>query len=291
MAVKRPGVVSLRGGYTWTFRHSCRTATRSFFQMATENKPAIKERPLPTVGLGPQARRAQNNPLPTGKKGRKKKRGEKNWIDKALAAELYMATILTCLDSPEKVFAPCKLARGLPTRHAGGGKADAWAAYPGFAILVEVSTKVDILRKTFRAQMMQAVKHGMKRSRKLRRPVYALVVNNRDIETQMAFRSIYRKACRKAVKLCKKESAKCCDVRPIALTNLSLVFILDAIHAIDAEDFQFDASGLQQALQALYEGLATDETKSLTGGWSAKMAIKKLRVQQDLLPSEPSPDP
>ena len=286
MAVKRPGVVSLRGGHTWTFRHSCRTATRTFSQMATENKPAIKEVALPAVGLGPEARRAQNNPLPTGKKGRKKKRGEKNWADKALAAELHMATILTCLDSPEKVFALCKLARGRPTRHAGAGKPDAWAAYPGFAILVEVSAKVEISHKNFQTQMMQAVKHGMKLSGKLDRPVYALVVNNRDIETQMDFRAIYREARKEAAKGRDKKKAKG-GVRPIALTNLSLVLILDAIHAIDAEDFQFDASGLQQALQAIYDGLGPDENESLTGGWSATTAVQMLRVQQDLLPSGP----
>ena len=297
MADKRPGVVSLRGGHTWTHWHSCHTAARTFAQMATESKTAIKGMALPTVRLGPKARRAQDSPLPPGKKKGKKKGGEEKWFDKALAAELHLATILTCLDSPEKVFAPCELARGRPTRHAGAGEADAWAAYPGFAILVEVSTKVSIYRNDFRKQMMQAVRHGMKLSGKLDRPVYALVVNNRDIETQMPFRAIYRKACRKAVKLCKKKTAKrakkktttkCCDVRPIALFNLSLVLVLDAISAIDAEDFQFDASRLQQALQALYDGLATDETKGLTGGWSANTVIEKLRVRQESLPGMPS---
>ena len=291
MAVKRPGVVSLRKGHTWTFPHSCRTATRTFMQMATENKPAIAEVALPTVGLGAQARRAQDNPIKLDKKGRGGKRGEMNWIDKALAAELHMATILTCLDSPKKVFAPCKLdPRGRPTRYAGAGKPDAWAKYPGFAILIEVSTKTTISHKNFRSQMTQAVKHGKKLSRKLRRPVYALVVNNRDVETQMDFRAIYRKARKEAVKPGKKRSARRGDVRPIALQNLSVVLILETIHAIDAEDFQFDASALRQALQTIYDGLGPDENKSLTGGWSAKTAIKLLRVQQDLLPSGPSLD-
>ena len=294
MPVKRPGDVSLEGGHTWVFPHSCRTAVRTLFHLVLGNKPAIEELVLPTLGIDRRTRRAHDNPVPVDTDKHENTEHNRNWINRALAAELLSASMLACLDSPEKVAAPCVLdRRGRPKTFAQGGNGDAWAAYPGFAVLIEVSTKSRMSYTNFRTQMKEAIKHGKALSIELDRPVYALVINNCDVETEPAIREIYRSfrpdSVREGTVDAKQEGdagAKEGDVRPIALLDLGFVYILDAIHAPDrADDFQFDAGALERALQTIYDGLKSDEDKALTGGWTATTTVKALRVQPELQPS------
>ena len=290
MPVKRPQRISLAPSEdpTWGFPHSCRTATRTMFQLATGNHPAIVGHVLPVLGIDAHTRDEEGNPVPPIEDGRGGRVHDRNWINKALAAELLSATLLGCLGAPERVVAPCvRDDHGRPSSYAQGPNADAWAVYPGFAVIVEVSTRKRMAYPDFRTQMKQAVRHGRKLSVELKRPVYALVINNCDVETETRIRRNYR-AFRPDPKKVETPEG---DVRPIALWNMTFVSVLDAIHAPDrAEGFQFDSGVLQEALQAIYEGLAPGKDKMLKPGWTNAMALATLSSHPDMFAAEPSMD-
>ena len=104
----------------------------------------------------------------------------------------------------------------------------------------------------FRTQVRQAIKHGRALSLELGRPVYALVINNCDVESEKRIRRTYRAFRPNPT----KPQPEVGDVRPIALWNMTFVHILDVIHAPGrTEDFQFGSGVLQEALQAIYDGL------------------------------------
>ena len=297
MAVRRAGAIHLPPEHWWEYPDSCRTAARVLFQLVTGNKPAIDQLVLPSLRIDRRRRREDDNPVEVDIEQHEDTLHNRNWINKALAAELLCATMLSCLDSPEKVVAPCATdKKGRPKTFARGGHADAWAAYPEFAIVVEVSTKRRISYDVFKKQMTQAIKHGKALSVELDRPVYAFVINNCDIETEADIREIYRSHRPDLVNesdlgVQAGTGAAEGDVRPIALYDLGFVYILDAIHAPDrADEFRFDADVLEAALQAAYDGLKSDENAFLTGGWTATTVVKALRVQPELLPSAPGTD-
>ena len=291
MSVKRPRLISLAPSEepTWAFRHSCRTATRTMFQLATGNHPGISAFVLPTLGIDPRTRAEEDNPVPPEEDGRGDRVHDRNWINKALAAELLSATLLDCLGGPARVVAPCVRDNdGRPSSYAQGPNGDAWAVYPGFAVLVEVTTRKQVSYSDFRTQAKQAVKHGRALSLELGCPVYALVINNCDVEKEPRTLRNYR-AFRADPEKAQPEHG---DVRLIALWNMTFVNILDIVHAPGhAEEFRFDVGALQETLQAIYEGLGPGKDESLKSGWTNATALATLRTQADVPGTEPSTEP
>ena len=283
-------------------------------QLATENFEAIQKRVLRMLDIDEETRRAEDKPVPIIRKREQdeqekkdeedeedevgKRAHDRHWINKAFAGELLAATLVACLDTPEKVVAPAQLDDyGRPTSFALGGEADIWAVYPGFILLVEVSTKERMSADDFRTQMDQSIRHGHPRSIEFGRPVYALVINDCDIERSEGFRRIYRSfrpapkedEAEKTKEGEEAEEAKKGDVRPISMENKSFVRILDTIHELGhSQDFPFDAGVMMRALQTVYDGLDPSEDESLKSGWTSTTMIDALRVQPGLRLPSPS---
>ena len=312
MAIKRPAQVTLSNGEFLTYRRSCRTATRAMIQLATRNYVAINQFVTRALKIDRQTRREQGNPAerptqasPEGlvdeegveEEEDKDEDGESvhnaNWINKALAAELLAATMAACLDDPEEVISPCVLdGAGRPKTFAQGPNGDAWAVYPDFAVLIEVSTKNEMNHVDFEKQVEQAVRHGKALSFDLGKPVYALVVNECDIENHMGLRERYRSFRPTSAEDgdAPTASAEDGDVRPIAMTDRNFLRIFDTIHEIGTgENFQFDAGVLGRALQAVYDGLDANADESVKTAWTSTTIIDALRVQPGLRLSSPSP--
>lgn len=141
----------------------------------------------------------------------------------------------------------------------------------------------------FRTQMDQSIRHGKPLSRQFGRPVYALVINDCDIEGSEGFRRIYRSFRPAPEEAEEAEEAEKGDVRPISMENKSFVRILDTIHELGhSQDFPFDAGVMMRALQTVYDGLDPSEDESLKWGWTSTTMIDALRVEPGLRLPSPS---
>ena len=247
MPRKPTGTVLLKNKHKWNMRHSCRTTNKMMGQLVTQNPAAITGMVLPEMGLDLKTRKLKENLIPVDKEGKGSTLHDKNWINKALAMELLAATTLTCVDTPTSVYAPCVIdENGRPKTFAQGGNGDALAYYPSFSILMEVSSKIDMSYDNFRTQMNQAIKHGSEVARKTGGPVYALVVNECQIEQEKDMLDIYNSFL--------PIGAEMGDVRPIPIWSADFVEIVRRIHP-KKNLVKFDHRALAAALDKIYSQL------------------------------------
>lgn len=272
MPVKRCGEVLLSGGHEWSLDHSCRTANRVLVQLVTQNPDAIAELVLPAVGIDPRTRQVKNNLVPVDEEGTGSTVHDRNWINKALAMELLAATLLTCLDDPVEVRSPCVTdEEGRPKTYAQGDNADALATYPSFGVVVEVSSKKDMELEQFETQLKQGIKHGSAMALASKKPVYVLVINDCDIEGR------WEREVRKVYHSLLPIEAKWGDVRPIPMSSVNFVDILDRIHPLPSEpQFRYDSLALDRALKTVYARLS-QAGAPLEPGWTANSIVKSLR--------------
>lgn len=173
--MRRP--LLLRDGSSWEFRYGCRTATRTFWQFLVDDFRANETFVFEVLGITREQRKRQEN-LITPKdeelvftseelaERRQQKVSELKTlrtINKGLAMELLVATMLSCLDSPQAVRPWCAVsAKGDPKMSAGPGFEDILVTYGGFSIVAEVSAKRDASTDTdfFRRQLEQALDHA-----------------------------------------------------------------------------------------------------------------------------------
>ena len=110
--------------------------------------------------------------------------------------ELLVATMLSCLDSPQAVRPRCAVsAKGYPKMYAGAGEEDILATYGDFCIVAEVSAKGDASTDAdfFRGQLEQALDHaGQVAERGAGGVVYALVINKGSVDTNHRIERVYR---------------------------------------------------------------------------------------------------
>ena len=126
----------LRDGKTWQFRHNCRTANRTFWQLLVDDYRANEAFVFKKLGITRQLRKERQNTIGVGdaervlepeklEKLQQKKKSELKTlrcINKGLAMELLVATLLSCLASPKVVRPWClQSPSGDPKMAAGVG--------------------------------------------------------------------------------------------------------------------------------------------------------------------------
>ena len=208
MARRRP--LRLQGGHTWEFAYNCRTAAQSFWQLLVDDFRANETFVFEVLGITREIRKAQDN-LITPKDEleaytaeelaeRRKQKVSRvkilRRINKGLAMELLVATILSCLDSPRAVRPRCAVSeKGRPKMYAGAGDEDILAMYGDFCIVAEVSAKRDASTDAefFRDQLEQALDHADKVAKcRAGGDVYALVINKCSVDTNHRIERVYR---------------------------------------------------------------------------------------------------
>ena len=277
MSIKETGTVLLQGGYEWSWEYSCRSTNLMLYEVVTENDPGIAGTVLPTLGLDPKTRRLKENMIEVDDEGRGSRAHDRNWMNKALVMELLSTMLLTCLDDPIEVRSACVLDdNGRPKTYTQGGHGDGWAIYPTFGILLEVSSKESMEYPDFRRQMNQAIDHGGKLAKEHQIPVYALVINECQIEQEKGILQIYNEY--------HPLDADKGDVRPIAMWGGDFLDILDRIHPLDEDRYvQVPSRRLAAGWEAAYARLKQG-VEELEVGWTAKTVVNELRRRQRRLP-------
>ena len=208
MPGRRP--LQLREGHAWEFPYNCRTAARTFWQLLVDDFRANEAFVFEALGVTRELRQARDNVITpkeeaaawteeelAARRAQKVSRVKTlRRINKGLAMELLVATMLSCLDSPRAVRPRCAVsARGDPKMFAGAGDEDILATYADFCIVAEVSAKRDAATAAgfFAAQLEQALDHAGKVARRgAGGAVYALVINRCAVDANRELDAVYR---------------------------------------------------------------------------------------------------
>ena len=125
----------------WPFPWSCRSTTKFYEQLLTSNYRAIKNAVFTTLGIERSTRRLKGNVL-RSEDGTPSSVQDAYWQSKALAYELLVSYLFTCLDEPQSIRSNCQLSdKGEPHSFATSGKADIVEVYDGFRVVIEVTSK------------------------------------------------------------------------------------------------------------------------------------------------------
>ena len=213
MAGRRP--LQLQEKHEWEFPYNCRTAARTFWQLLVDDFRANEAFVFKVLGITRKIRKAQDNVItpkdeeqaftPEELAERREQKVSRvktlRRINKGLAMELLVATMLSCLDSPQVVRPRCVVSRhGHPKMYAGAGDEDILATYGDFCIVAEVSAKGDASTDTefFRDQLEQALHHADKvAKREGGGDMYALVINKCSVDTNHRIEGVYRDVLRR----------------------------------------------------------------------------------------------
>ena len=164
--VRGCGEILLRDGAAWSLPYSCRTSARLTTQLLSHNYRAIMERVLPELGIDVKTRRRKAN-LIYSDDGHALDADESMAINKGLAMELLVASMLTCLDAPTSVTSWCvQGTNGEPKLFAQGDTEDVLATYGDFRVVAEVSAKRQTSLEFLQGQLGQGIKHGVMRNEK-----------------------------------------------------------------------------------------------------------------------------
>lgn len=247
----------LRDGSSWEFPNNCRTATRTFWQFLVDDYRANEVFVFKVLGITREQRKNQDN-LITPKdeetvftpeelaERRKQKVSELKTlrtINKGLAMELLVATMFSCLDSPQAVRPWCAVSvKGVPKMSAGPGFEDILATYGDFSIVAEVSAKRDVSTDTefFRTQLEQALDHADKAAGRRQDgttgTVYALVINKCSVDTNHRIEKVYQETLlaylnNRQVRRKEPDRAGVRGIRLIPFRSLDFFDVLDRVHA------------------------------------------------------------
>ena len=186
--------VALREDRSWEFAGDCRTAVKRFGLLLTKDFRAIDRRVLRALGIDSKARKERLNAIRPGEGKIRVDVRQARIINRALAMELLVSALLTCLDGPDEVKSWCTVSvRGEPNNFAPGPYPDIVGKYKGFCLAVEVSCKRDARNpEFFKAQLEQAVRHAAEEAT---RPgagrVYAVVITGCSVEDNRRMRRVY----------------------------------------------------------------------------------------------------
>ena len=274
MARHRP--LRLQGGHTWEFAYNCRTAAQSFWQLIVDDFRANETFVFEVLGITREIRKRQDNVI-TPKEEEQAFTPEElaelrkqKWsrvktlrrINKGLAMELLVATMLSCLDSPQAVRPRCAVSeKGHPKMYAGAGDEDILATYGDFCIVAEVSAKRDASTDAefFRDQLEQALHHADKvAKREAGGDVYALVINKCSVDTNHRIESVYRNILKRYLetgrtswKYPDRKAGK--GIRLIPIRSHDFFQIVDGVLAGGAmAGFAIGRDRLKQALEDVY---------------------------------------
>ena len=186
--------VALREDRSWAFAGNCRTAVKRLGQLLTKDFRTIDRRVLSALGIDPKTRKERLNAIRPGEGKIRVDVRQTRIINRALAMELLVSALLTCLDGPDEVKSWCTVSiRGEPNNFAPGPYPDIVGKYKGFCLAVEVSCKRDARNpEFFKEQLEQAVRHAAEEAT---RPgagrVYAVVITGCSVEDNRRMRRAY----------------------------------------------------------------------------------------------------
>lgn len=203
--------VALRDGHTWQFGFNCRTAASRLRQLITHDFRTIDRRVLPALGIDPETRKRRGNQLRPGAGKERVGVSDGRQINRALAMELLVATLLTCLDKPREVKSWCSVsAQGDPYFYAPGPHADIVATYGEFRIVAEVSAaRAAGNTGYFREQLNGAIRHALAATvGPGAGRTYALVITCHSVATNLRMRAEYVAAVRRLDGMLRKVIAR-----------------------------------------------------------------------------------
>ncbi len=289
----------------WAFGYSCRTTTRVFWQLLVGDFRANEKFVFKAVGIDREAWMREDRKKKRKKKHKNKRSKIKRFriANKALAMELLVAAILTCIDSPNEVRCWCSVSKcGRPKSYAPSGREDIRVTHSGFTVLVEVSTKKDPDEGFFRKQLKQALEHSDSLLELgTSGVVYALVVNKCSVESNARMDGVYSRVLLRRMDAGRERNASAAsggsggtpqpdvdrEVRLIPLTSLDFYEVANALLEKDSQ------AGLRvlnevwrEALEAVYRQL---RGRNVADGerWMAealKQALRKNEPAKDRLP-------
>ena len=289
----------------WEFGYSCRTATRVFWQLLVGDFRANEKLVFEALGIDRKAWFRDDRKRKKKRKHKKSRIKRFRIANKALAMELLVAVILTCIDSPNEVRCWCSVSkRGRPKSFAPSGHEDIRVTHSDFTVLVEVSAKKNPGEGFFRKQLKQALAHsdsllelgtsGI---------VYALVVNKCSVESNARMDGVYSRVLLRRLDASRDRSQSGAnggsrdtsrpdvdrEVRLIPLTSLDFYAVANAILKADSgAGLRVLSDVWRESLEAVYRQL---RGRNIADGerWMAESLTKALRANEparDRLPLE-----
>ena len=291
--------VALRDGLSWRFRGQCRTAQKMLGLMVTHDFRAVDRRVLSSLGLDPKTRRRQGNEIRPGTGKHKVTIHDTRIINRGLAMELLVSTLLTCLDQPAEVKSWCTVsAKGYPNNCAPGPHPDIVATYADFRIVAEVSCQRDVTKTSFfEEQLCGAIKHALAEAM-LPGPgrVYALVIAGYSIETNLEMRGKYadaqgqlKKELTVMAERCRQAGRPVPDVRLLSVKSKVFDSVCEEIFGAPGQSCEGLAISSATLARALDEARAGLEDKRDIGkkGWLRRVLVKELQSPaEERLPIE-----
>ena len=261
--------VALRGSHNWKFEGECRTAVKKLALLLTGDFRAVNRRVLTALGLDTETRRLQDNRIRPGKDKDTVTIHDVRVINRGLAMELLVATLLTCLDRPREVKSWCTVsATGYPNNCAPGPHPDIVATYADFRIVAEVSCKRDARNTVFFEQQLDgAIRHAIAEAMLPGAArVYALIITGCSVETNSGMNAEYHAAVRRVRKRLAEEAPQrrqegqvAPDVRLVPVKSAIFGEVCEAIFGAaggSGAGLEITSATLAKALDEVYEGLA-----------------------------------
>ena len=264
------GRIRLLNDTEWTFEKSCRSTTMFYEQLLTSNYRAIKNAVFTALEIDRSTRRLKDNVL-MAEDGTPTSVHDAYWQSKALAYELLVSYLFTCLDDPQGITSHCQLSgKGEPHSFATSGKADIVGAYDGFRVVIEVTSKKHLPFNAFRTQMRQAIKRaGELAADEIGGTVYALTINEFAIEKKPEMIDIYN-----SFLPIKPEQG---DIRPVALWESDFLAVMKTLcEPRDLPNLHFDSSLFASALDRVYAALS-QRVEKLELGWTKSTLLQTLK--------------
>ncbi|MCY3597640.1 MAG: hypothetical protein OXG71_09445 [Rhodospirillales bacterium] len=281
--------VALRDGHSWRFQGQCRTAQKMLGLMVTHDFRAVDRRVLTSLGLDPDTRRRQGNAIRPGQGKERVTTHDTRLINRGLAMELLVSTLLTCLDQPVEVKSWCTVSgKGYPNNCAPGPHPDVVATYGDFRIVAEVSCMRDVRKpKFFEKQLSGAIRHALAVAmRPGPRRVYALVITGCSIETNLEMRGKYveaqgqlEKEVAAAAERCRKAGRPVPDVRLLSVKSRVFNAVCGKIFGAPGRSGEGLAITSATLARALDEARAGLEDKRDIGQkhWLRNVLVKELQ--------------
>ena len=281
--------VALRDGHSWRFQGNCRTAQKQLGVMLTKDFRAIDRRVLTALGIDSNTRKLRGNEILPGAGKTSVRTQDARIINRALAMELLVSTLLTCLDGPDEVQSLCTVSgQGEPNNFAPAGRLDIIARYEGFSVALEVSCKRDASSTSyFEGQLDQAVRHSPAAVVPGAGKVYALVVTDCSLETNLGTRKKYKAAVARVEELRGQaalgtqegQAGPYPDVRLMPVKSAIFCAVCEEIFGApgaSGEGLQISSATLAKALEDAYVGLKDDHYLNATN-WLYSTLVTSLR--------------
>ena len=250
--MSEPIPVTLRDEYTWRAERPPWELCNILNAIAVPDFRTIREGAVEKVGLDTASRRKQDNLLKFAPDAQQRINQSRK-INKALAMELVMASLLTHIDHPREVKSFCAVNReGLPHYFAPALAPDIVVQpadnEPPFQIVCEVSANREMSDGAYLGQLEETLRHARDMHELEGADVtYGLVANLRKIGADKRLQKVLRQFLTDPDNGLEPWG-------PIRIVPIRAPELGTAVRRLDAEDkLAFDSRILARALDALHE--------------------------------------